>query len=186
MQKKFVIHTPKQSFNSLFRCLGKKVYNPGELLALINNEICETTVRGMFATMIAGIYEANSDMLRLVNAANSPGLLFDRSGNVRLLEAQTPLLGVVPELKFPEIKCQLKGGCLYLFSDGVTEGQTADGSELGVKGLAKWLKDLQLKPPQQRLQAIADRLTPKHKSLRDDITLLCSLNNNLRETSITE
>jgi sigma-B regulation protein RsbU (phosphoserine phosphatase) len=75
-------------------------------------------------------------------------------------------------LKFPEVKCQLNGGSLYLFSDGVTEAHTVDGSELGVKGLAKWLKDLQFKPPQQRLQAIVNRLTPKQKPLRDDITLM--------------
>ncbi|WP_455212013.1 SpoIIE family protein phosphatase, partial [Kaarinaea lacus] len=158
--------------SSLFRCLGKKVYNPGDLLALINNEICETTVRGMFVTMIAGIYDANSDILRMVNAGNPPGLLFDRNGKIRLFEAQTPPLGVVPGLKFPEIKCQLNSGSLYLFSDGVTETQLADGHELGIKGLARWLKDSKIKPPQQRLQAIVERLTPKHKPLRDDITLM--------------
>jgi sigma-B regulation protein RsbU (phosphoserine phosphatase) len=43
--------------SSLFRCLGKKICNPGDLLAMINNEICETSVRGMFVTMIAGIYD---------------------------------------------------------------------------------------------------------------------------------
>lgn len=158
--------------SSLFRCLGKKVYNPGDLLALINNEICETSVRGMFVTMIAGIYDVGTGLLRLVNAGNPPGLLFERGGKIRLLEAQTPPLGVVPGLKFPEIKCQLNGGSLYLFSDGVTEAHTEDGRELGVKGLAKWLKDLQIKSPQQRLQGVVERLTPKQSPLRDDITLM--------------
>jgi sigma-B regulation protein RsbU (phosphoserine phosphatase) len=99
-------------------------------------------------------------------------LLFERGGKIRLLEAQTPPLGVVPGLKFPEIKCQLNGGSLYLFSDGVTEAHTEDGRELGVKGLAKWLKDLQIKSPQQRLQGVVERLTPKQSPLRDDITLM--------------
>ncbi|KPJ89025.1 MAG: hypothetical protein AMJ53_16165, partial [Gammaproteobacteria bacterium SG8_11] len=85
---------------------------------------------------------------------------------------QTPPLGVVPGLTFPEIKCQLNGGVLYLYSDGVTEAHTPDGGELGVKGLAKWLKDLHYKSPRQRLQAIVNRLTPKQKPLRDDITLM--------------
>ncbi len=158
--------------SSLFRCLGKKVYNPGDLLELINNEICETSVRGMFVTMIAGIYDVGSGSLRLVNAGNPPALLFERGGKIRLLEAQTPPLGVIPGLTFPEVRCQLDGGSLYLFSDGVTETHIEDGSELGVKGLAKWLKDLQIKPPQQRLQMVVNRLTPKHTPLRDDITLM--------------
>lgn len=156
--------------SSLFRCLGKKVYNPGELLSLINNEICETSVRGMFVTMIAGIYEPASGKLRLVNAGNPPGLLFDRSGKIRLLEAQTPPLGVVPGMSFKEIQCQLNGGRLYLFSDGVSEAQTGSGKELGVKGLAKWLKELQLKPPRQQLQAVVHRLT--QTPLRDDVTIM--------------
>lgn len=156
--------------SSLFRCLGKKVYNPAELLALINNEICETSVRGMFVTIIAGIYDGNSGKLRLVNAGNPPGLLFERNGKIRLLEAQTPPLGIVPDMQFPETKFQLNDGCLYLFSDGVTEARKADGNELGVKGLAKWFKELQMKPPQCRLQEVVDRLT--QKSLRDDITIM--------------
>ncbi len=156
--------------SSLFRCLGKKVYNPAELLALINNEICETSVRGMFVTMIAGVYDATGGELRLVNAGNPPGLLFERDGKIRLLEAQTPPLGVVPGLQFPETRCSLNGGCFYAYSDGVSEARTADGGELGVKGLAKWLKELQLKSPQQQLQTVVNRLTRIPQ--RDDITLM--------------
>ena len=164
---------------SLFRCLGKKVRNPGDLLKLINDEICETSVRGMFVTLIAGIYDPANGQLRLVNAGNPPGLLFDTGGKIRLLEAQTPPLGIIPGLTFQEMKCQLDGGCLYLFSDGVTEATTADGTELGIKGLAKWLKELQLKPPQQRLHAVVDRLKQKQKPLRDDITIML-IENRLR------
>ena len=158
--------------SSLFRCLGKKVYNPGELLALINNEICETSVRGMFVTMIAGIFDPACGALHLVNAGNPPGLLFEKNGKIRLLEAQTPPLGVVPGLEFKDICLSIKGGGLYLYSDGVTEAHTTDGSQLGVKGLAKWLKELELKPPRQRLRTIVDRLKQKQKPLRDDITLM--------------
>ena len=157
---------------SLFRCLGKKVYNPGALLALINTEICETSIRGMFVTMIAGIYDPVSGVLRLVNAGNPPAMLFENSGKIRLLDAQTPPLGIVPGLDFKEICLSLNSGSLYLFSDGVTEAHTEDGSELGVKGLAKWIKEFQSKPPQQRLLSIIDRLKQKQKPLRDDMTLM--------------
>jgi sigma-B regulation protein RsbU (phosphoserine phosphatase) len=124
----------------------------------------------MFVTMIAGVYDSDSGNLCLVNAGNPPGLLFDRNGKIRLLEAQTPPLGVVPDMQFKEINCALNDGSLYLFSDGVTEAHAANGRELGVKGLAKWLKELQIKPPHQQLRAIVDRLT--QKPLRDDITLM--------------
>lgn len=41
---------------SLFHCLAKLSHDPAYLLGIINNEICETLVRGFFVTMIAGIY----------------------------------------------------------------------------------------------------------------------------------
>jgi sigma-B regulation protein RsbU (phosphoserine phosphatase) len=99
-------------------------------------------------------------------------LLFNGNGKIRLLEAQTPPLGVVPGLEFKDISLSLNAGSLYLYSDGVTEAQIATGSQLGVKGLAKLIKELQLKPPAQRLQAIVDRLKHKQKPLRDDMTLM--------------
>ncbi len=42
---------------SLFRCLGKTIRDPARLLSILNREICETTSRGMFVTMVAGLYE---------------------------------------------------------------------------------------------------------------------------------
>lgn len=158
--------------SSLFRCLAKQIHSPGELLTLINSEICETSVRGMFVTMIAGLYDPVSGGISIVNAGNPPGLLFQSSGKVQLVEAQTPPLGVVSGLSFEEINIQLDTGSLYLFSDGVTESRVANGVELGVKGLAKWIKELQLLSPEQRLSTIVDRLKRHQKQMRDDITLL--------------
>ena len=42
---------------SLYHCLGKEVHDPGELLATINRELCETGTRGMFVTMVGGVYD---------------------------------------------------------------------------------------------------------------------------------
>ena len=41
--------------SSLYRCLSKTMFSTKELLALLNNEICETASRGMFVTMLVGI-----------------------------------------------------------------------------------------------------------------------------------
>lgn len=157
---------------SLFRCLGKKEHHPGELVSLINNEICETSVRGMFVTLIVGLYDPCTGAVRLINAGHPPGILFDKSGKIRLLEAQAPPLGVVANMQYNEVCVHLHGGNLYLFSDGVTEGHTQDGSELGIKGLAKWIKELEHLPLSQQLMEIVSRFQMDQKPLRDDITML--------------
>ena len=158
--------------SSLFRCLGKQIHKPSQLLAQINAELYETSTRGMFVTMVAGIYDSATDKLSLVNAGHLPALLVNRDGSTHLHDAQAPPLGITPDGNFPEIEIKLNGGCLYIFSDGVTEGHLNDGSMLGIQGLVKLLAALSDRPAQQRLQDIMDRLTDTALPLHDDMTLL--------------
>ena len=48
--------------SSLYRCLSKP-FSPAELLNILNNEICETTSRGMFVTMLIGVYDKNKELI---------------------------------------------------------------------------------------------------------------------------
>ena len=43
--------------SSLYRCLSKTNLSASDLLFQLNNEICETISRGMFVTMLIGIYD---------------------------------------------------------------------------------------------------------------------------------
>ena len=54
--------------SSLYRCLSKTNFSAAELLNILNSEICETTSRGMFVTMLIGIYDRNKKELTLANA----------------------------------------------------------------------------------------------------------------------
>ena len=158
---------------SLFHCLGKRLHNPGMLLATLNEEICQTAARGMFVTLVAGIYDPQTGILRLVNAGHPPLLLFDRNGGQpEKIDAQAPPLGVVPGTAFPEIKLTLGDRSLYIYSDGVTEGHIGEGRELGLHGLVRMIVELNDLPPQDRLAAIVDRFHNSSVPLRDDVTLL--------------
>lgn len=156
----------------LFRCLGKQVFEPGRLMAHINNEVCETAIRGMFVTMVAGLYDPQHDRICLANAGHLPGLLVNRAGKVTAFGAQAPPIGVVPDALFPESNLTLAGGSLFLFSDGVTESYVADGEVLGLRGLLKLILELRGRAPQQRLETIVARLCQEGVARRDDITLL--------------
>lgn len=157
---------------SLFHCLAKHVQDPAQLLAIINNEICETSVRGFFVTMIAGTYHPQSQQLRLVNAGHLPALVLGRDGSVRILEASEQPLGILPDSRFTlSAPIQLQDAALYLYSDGVTEAKTPDGVMLELAGLVTLLQRYQDKPPLQRLQAVVAAIRPQQQ-LHDDITLL--------------
>ncbi len=161
---------------SLFRCLGKEIHDPGRLLARINKEICETAARGMFVTMVGGIYDPSTGIVRLANAGHEPPLYHHPSMGFTALPATAPPLGISPLLVgdgiFPEQEMNLDGGALYVFTDGVTEGYLEDASEMTVEGLKNLIcKNADL-PMSGRIDAIISRIDRGSGELRDDITLL--------------
>lgn len=160
---------------SLFRGLGKTIHSPGALLARINIEICETATRGMFVTMIGGVYDPVRGEVRLANAGHEPALL-DRCGEgFEAFPADVPPLGIVVgdvDDHFPETVLRLDGGTLYLFSDGVTEGYLHDATTLGAEGLMAALGAGRALSAREQLNAVTGLFTKGGGPLRDDVTML--------------
>ncbi len=162
--------------SSLYRCLGKSRAGPGALLARINTEICETATRGMFVTMVAGIYDPATGHVRLVNAGHEPPLLHRGGSDFTAFPADAIPLGIVPSPvthdAFPESSLDLEGGSLYVFTDGVTEGYVQDGEVLEVEGLQRVLAAVEDAPPSQRLESVVALFRQSGRPFRDDVTLL--------------
>ena len=72
--------------SSLYTCLCKTIFSPAELISLLNNEICETISRGMFVTMLIGIYDSNQKTLTLSSAGHEPPLILDKKKILQLLK----------------------------------------------------------------------------------------------------
>jgi len=157
---------------SLFRCLGKAEHDPSQLLAVLNDEIAETASRGMFVTMAAGVFDPRSGEVIFANAGHQPPLFRSRSGGYRELEDSSPPLGIVPGMVYAEQRIQLEGGHLYVFTDGVTEGKTGNGSMLELSGLKALLDALSALPPVEQLAHVAEALVRPGVRLHDDLTLL--------------
>lgn len=161
---------------SLFRCLGKTILSPGKLLGLINAEICETSTRGMFVTMVAGNFDPESNTVCIANAGHEPPLFMADGALPQSFEADAPPIGistlVVPEEGYPEEILSLDQGSLYIFTDGVTEGTLEDGSMLGVEGVVDILNDGAGQPLATRLGAIVARVHRGDGDLHDDLTIL--------------
>ena len=114
---------------SLYRCLAKTTESPGALLATLDREICETATRGIFVTMLAGLYDPARGEVTLANAGHEPALLHGLDGEFVSLPASAPPLGIEAGGEFPEIRVSMKGGTLYVCSDGLTEAACAESRE---------------------------------------------------------
>jgi sigma-B regulation protein RsbU (phosphoserine phosphatase) len=159
---------------SLYRCLAKADPTPAHLLRTISDEICDTTTRGMFVTMVVGVYDATDGTVRIANAGHEPPLLHAADGSFTTFPARTPPAGIVPSepgsAAFPEDHIVVRGGALYLFTDGVTEARQRDGQDLGTDGLQRIIGEVAPLALRERIDTIVARVA-QHQ-LRDDVTLL--------------
>lgn len=163
--------------SSLFRCLAKSAEHPGQLLNAINSELCETNSRGMFVTMVGGLFDPATGRLTLTNAGHEPPLHFDlRTERFTSIPADGPPLGIAPGIAgpdgYPVTEFDLAGGMLYVFTDGLTEATTFGGGMLGIDGARALIRDHADESPDIRLKSISGAVKLPGQSLRDDLTLL--------------
>jgi len=159
---------------SLYHCLAKSEGSPGRLLGIIDREICDTSTRGMFVTMVVGIYDPRVGRVRLANAGHEPPLLERRDGSFAEFPAMAPPLGVgVPGTSgepFPEHEIDLDAGTLYLFTDGLTEAATRGHGAADSGHVKRLIAEARSQPLPTRLETIAPR--GASEPLRDDLTIL--------------
>ena len=158
--------------SSLFRCLGKGVHDPSKLLAMLNREIFETSIRGMFVTMTAGVFDPQTRRVQLANAGHLPALQMNGRYLVREYSAGAPPLGIAPEATFPSEEFQLEDHSLYLYTDGLLEARISERRRLEREGLLDLLAKYSDTPPVERLQQVVAEVRRGPGGIEDDLTVL--------------
>ena len=158
--------------SSLYRCLSKTNFSAASLLDILNTEICETTSRGMFVTMLVGIYDSNKKELTLANAGHEPPLIYSKDGNFSNFEEAGPPLGIAPKFKFKETKINFSNSSMYIFTDGITEIRDAKGNMLEAEGFKDYIKKYQPIPNHERLNKIIEDIIKSGRIQKDDLTIV--------------
>ena len=158
--------------SSLYRCLSKTIFSASTLIKILNDEICETTTRGMFVTMIVGVYDKNKNELLLSNAGHEPPLIFSKDGNFKTIDEAGPPLGIAPNFKFTEQTISFKESSMYIFTDGITEMKNNNGEMLGQEGFQDYIKKYQSTPNNKRLQKMIEDLIGSGRIQKDDLTIV--------------
>jgi phosphoserine phosphatase RsbU/P len=158
--------------SSLYHCLAKSNDSPASVLQIINSELSEQSTRGMFVTMIAGVYDPAKRRVTLANAGHLPAICHRDSGGFELFHSSCSPLGILPELRISEVSFSLTGASLYLYTDGLSEGlarvlKLPDEEQ----NLLNLIQRHQHLPRQHRLQQFAHDVTQLNPSF-DDLTIL--------------
>ena len=158
--------------SSLYSCLSKTNFSAAELLIQLNNEICETISRGMFVTMLIGIYDSNKKELLLSSAGHEPPIIFSKDGTFSNYNESGPPLGIMPKTKYTEHTIPFDNSSMYIFTDGITEIKNPKGEMLGSEGFQNYIRKYKDKPNNERLKIIIDDILNTGHIQKDDLTIV--------------
>ena len=158
--------------SSLYRCLSKTNFSAADLLIQLNNEICETISRGMFVTMLIGIYDSNKKELLLSSAGHEPPIIFAKDGTFTNYSEAGPPLGIMPKTKYTEHTIPFTDSSMYIFTDGITEIKNPNGEMLGSEGFQNYIKKYQASPNNERLKNMIDDILNAGHIQKDDLTIV--------------
>ena len=122
----------------LFRRAVEQCNAPVLLLNWLNLEVSSYLNTGEFITMFLGIWDSESHTLLYSSAGHPPALLISADGTqITPLELGGGILGVLPDMHFPEMSIRLKKGeRLLLYTDGITEAFNSNKEIFGEERLA--------------------------------------------------
>jgi len=112
---------------------------PREVLGRSNESLCHQFANDKFATVIYGVVESATGMLRIASAGHPDPILCRASAATGVVIPRNPPLSVVPAHEFDATELQLEDGdSLILFTDGLLDAgwrEEAFGSERVLAGV---------------------------------------------------
>lgn len=108
------------------------------VMASINTLVCRRPQTGQFATFFLAAVDGRGPSLRFTNAGHNFPMLFRDGAAPRTLETGGLVVGMLEGLPYEEESVPLSPGDRVLFyTDGLSEGQRADGEMFGEERIAK-------------------------------------------------
>ena len=161
--------------SSVFKSFSKLKFPINQLAQNINNQVKESSYKGMFITAVIGKLNISSKEVEFVNFGHESIMCFDKNKkSFSYIKAERPPLGLL-NIKDPQTikttNINLKDKNIFIYTDGVTEGYIEGDNEFTVKGV----EDEVLKNSSSDIKEIIDRITNKlnnREKLRDDITMM--------------
>jgi len=122
---------------TLMRAAAGEASAPGDALWRVNDLLVPDAQHGMFVTGLYAILSPESGRLMVANAGHHPPLILrSGSGQMEEMELGETALGVLRDVTFREHETQLKAeDCMILYTDGVTEAMSPDGTFFGQERL---------------------------------------------------
>lgn len=160
---------------SLVRAEAGKSVSPAETLRRVNRHLLNINVSDMFVTLLYGVVNLSTGMFHYARAGHPPP--FVATSGAQALDVPYKLgqaLGLFDDLVLDEQEIQLPpGGCLLLYSDGLSEAMNQQGESFPMDHLGEILARGQDSHPQAFCQALWEAMQEFSLGLHqgDDFTV---------------
>ena len=143
---------------TLIRAASLETISPARALERVNHLLQIDSDQGFFVTTFYGVLDLTSNILTYCNAGHNPPLFYHHdTKQVRQLERGGIALGVFETIQLPEHQINFQpGDSLYLFTDGVTEGEGTDGNLYGLNRPITLLEQTGHRSTDEILEAILE------------------------------
>ncbi len=150
---------------------------PGEILAYVNNQLCEGNEAELFVTVWLGILDLSTGTVKVSNAGHEYPAICRAGGKYELMITKhSPALATMEGLKFREHEFVLNpGDDLYIYTDGVPEATNIHDELYGTDRMLAALNATTNDTSSKVLAAVkksVDDFTGEAPQF-DDITMLC-------------
>ncbi len=149
---------------TLIKDQAQMCQSPKTILEEVNNKLLESNGEGMFVTVWLGIMQISTGKIVAANAGHEKPAIKKVDGMFELVnDKHGMMLGAMPGISFTEYEMELeKGGCLFLYTDGVPEATDPDNVLFGTDRMIEALN----KDPGATPEMLLDNI----KKATDDFT----------------
>ena len=148
---------------ALVRASAKESSSPAEVLEQVNDLLAPDAQGGMFVTLFYAILDPNTGMIIYSNAGHNPPILAHQGDQTITLLTRTGMaLGVQEGSPIEECRLEIaRGDFLVLYTDGVTEAFSADGTTFDYERLRQCVVETAFGEPLNALEITENKSSAK-------------------------
>ena len=159
---------------SLFRNIAAYTQEPNQIAVALNEALSSNNETGMFVTILLGVLDLTSGLVRYSNAGHNPPLLL-ADGSVSKLACDSNIpVGVLSGWQYTVQELRLKAGdTLFCYTDGLNEAEGNNHSQFGMDRMLQVAKNA-ASQPQRLIEAMTTsvQLFMGDAEQSDDLTML--------------
>jgi sigma-B regulation protein RsbU (phosphoserine phosphatase) len=150
---------------------------PGEILADVNDQLCEGNEAELFVTVWLGVLELSTGNLTAVNAGHEYPAVKRADGRFEVIKTKHSLfIGGMDDVTYKEYELNLKpGDKIFVYTDGLPEATDSAGEMLGMDRMTDALNEYLDEKPRPLIEGTRESVNKfvKDAEQYDDITMMC-------------